>query len=67
MHSQETEIELLKKEQERINAHLKAQDEAIKALEDERTKALKWGITVLGAAVISMGTWIFNLVTGHVK
>ena len=67
MHSQETEIELLKMEQERINAHLKAQDEAIKALEDERTKALKWGITVLGAAVISMGTWIFNLVTGHVK
>lgn len=67
MHSQETEIELLKREQERINAHLKAQDEAIKALEDERTKALKWGVTVLGAAVMGMGTWIFNLVSGHVK
>lgn len=67
MHSQETEIELLKMEQARINQHLGAQDEAIKALEDERTKALKWGITVLGAAVMGMGTWIFNLVSGHVK
>lgn len=67
MHSQETEIELLKQEQARIKAHLDAQDEAIKALEDERTKALKWGITVLGAAVMGMGTWIFNLISGHVK
>jgi hypothetical protein len=67
MHSQETEIELLKQGQERINEHLGAQDDAIKALEDERTKALKWGITVLGAAVMGMGTWIFNLITGHVK
>lgn len=67
MHSQETEIELLKMEQARINTHLGAQDEAIKALEDERNKALRWGITALGAAVMGMGTWIFNLVTGHMK
>lgn len=67
MHSQETDIELLKQEQEQINRHLVAQDQAIKALEDERNKALRWGITVLGAAVLAMGSWIFNLVTGHVK
>ena len=67
MHSQETEIELLKREQERINPHLDAQDEAIKALEDERNKALRWGIGALGAAVLGMGSWIFNFITGHMK
>lgn len=67
MHSQETEIELLKREQERINHHLDAQDEAIKALEDERNKALRWGIGALGAAVLGMGSWIFNFITGHMK
>lgn len=41
---------------------------AVVASQAERDHALKWGIVTLGAAVISMGLWIFNLFTGgHMK
>lgn len=41
---------------------------AVAAMQAERDHALKWGIVTLGAAVISMGLWIFNLFTGgHLK
>lgn len=32
----------------------------IAALEDERTKALKWGVMTLGTAVMGMIYWIFD-------
>ena len=39
----------------------------IKMLRDERDNALKWGILTLGGAVIGMGAWIWNFVTGHIR
>lgn len=50
-----------------LEDHLKATDAKVAALEDERNKAMKWGIGVLGAAVLGMGSWIFNFITGHMK
>jgi hypothetical protein len=53
----------LKAEADAKNAELR-----IKALEDERNKALRWGISTLGLAVVGMATWIVNLITGgHIK
>ena len=40
----------------------------IAALEDERNKALKWGVLTLGSALISLVTWIGNkVIEGHIK
>lgn len=50
-----------------LEEHLKATDAKVAALEEERNKAMRWGIGVLGAAVLAMGSYIFNLVTGHLK
>jgi hypothetical protein len=50
-----------------IEDHLKETDKKVAALEEERNKAMKWGIGVLGAAVLGMGSWIFNFITGHMK
>ena len=38
-------------------------DGKLKALEKDRDNALKWGIMVLGTVVISMGSYIFKLLT----
>lgn len=50
-----------------LEAHLKETDAKVEALEEERNKAMRWGIGVLGAAVLGMGSWIFNFLTGHMK
>lgn len=40
----------------------------IAALEAERKKALIWGVTTLGTAVLVMGSWILSkLFTGSIK
>lgn len=40
----------------------------IAALEDERTKALKWGVMTLGTAVMGMCYWIFDkLIKGEIR
>ncbi len=40
----------------------------ITALEDERNKALKWGVLSLGSAVMAMGYWIVNkIIAGHIQ
>lgn len=31
----------------------------------EKDKAMKWGIMTLGAALLGMGSWIFNLIISH--
>jgi hypothetical protein len=62
--STETEIAVIKEKQSTMEAHLKANDAAIAALVEERNKALKWGIMSLGSAVLGMGYWIFNFLTG---
>lgn len=72
--STETHIALLEEKQKAMEAHLQATDRdiveanaLILALQAERTSALKWGILTLGAAVLAMGSWIFNFLMGHVK
>jgi hypothetical protein len=37
----------------------------LKELREDRDKFLKWGIIVLGGAVVGLVTWIFNLITKH--
>lgn len=39
----------------------------IDTLNREKEKALRWGIMTLGAAVLGMGIWIFNLITAQIK
>ena len=43
------------------------QKESLDGLKGERDKALRWGILTLGAAVVAMASYIFNIVTGHIK
>ena len=40
----------------------------IYALEEERNKALKWGVLTLGSALISLVAWIGNkIIGGHIQ
>lgn len=43
-------------------ANLRATVAELKA---DRDKFLKWGVIVLGGAVVGLVTWIFNLITRH--
>ena len=66
--SQETEIALLQKDVASLTQRLADTVRDIEALQDERNRALKWGIMTLGSAVVAMGYWIFNQLTGgHLK
>lgn len=70
--SQEVTIALLKKAVESLTDELheakKVFTRDIEALQDERNRALKWGIMSLGTAVMGMAYWIFNQITGgHLK
>ena len=54
--------------------HLQLTDKRIEDLEalvtslvNDRERALRWGIMALGAAVLAMATYIFNLITGQLK
>lgn len=56
--------------QEKINSLEERQDQdaaKIAALEQDRDRALRWGIMVLGSAVVSMGVWIFHSFTERLK
>jgi hypothetical protein len=56
--------------QEKINSLEERQDndaKKIAALEQDRNNALRWGIMVLGSAVVSMGAWIFQLFSDRLK
>lgn len=66
------QLAIIAERQSVMDEHLKATDAAIAALRAERDSALKWGIITLGTAVISMATWIVNLLLdlikfGHIK
>lgn len=50
----------LKRVVEKAEADAESNARKIVALEDERTKALKWGVMTLGTAVIGMVYWIFD-------
>ena len=52
--------------QEKLSAledHIQRSDSKIKALEKDRDNAIKWGLMILGTAVVSMASWIFKLIT----
>ena len=56
--------------QERIKSlekHIAATDKKIVSLDRDRSNALKWGIMILGTAVVSMGGWIFHFITNKVQ
>ena len=49
-------------------AEIAEANKKIAALEDERNKALKWGVMTLGSAVLGMAYWIVEkIVGGHIK
>jgi hypothetical protein len=41
---------------------LKTLEDKVDSLIKDRDSALKWGVITLGAAVLGLVTWIFNLV-----
>lgn len=41
--------------------------EMLDELNTDKEKFMRWGIMALGAAVLGMGTWIFNFVFSHIK
>lgn len=66
--STETQIALLILRQQEVENDIAEARSAIVALQDERNKALRWGVMSLGTAVLGMAYWIFNAVTGgHLK
>ncbi|MDQ1834670.1 MULTISPECIES: hypothetical protein [Massilia] len=58
----------LKRVTDKANADIKEANDKIDALEDERTKALKWGVMTLGTAVMGMAYWIIDkVIGGHIR
>ncbi|HEX8615675.1 MAG TPA: hypothetical protein VF800_30705 [Telluria sp.] len=53
---------------EEADMKLSAATKQIAALEDERNKALKWGVMTLGSAVLGMAYWIIDKIAGgHIR
>ena len=55
--------------QERLKTledHIDHTDKRINSLDRDRNNAMKWGIMILGTAVMSMAGWIFNLISNKV-
>ena len=64
--NQAVTIAVLEEKVRTLEEHLERTDKQLKSLQNDRDNALKWGIMVLGTAVLSMASWIFNAVTkGH--
>lgn len=58
----------LKRVTEKAESDNRANADKIAALEDERNKALKWGVMTLGSAVLGMVVWISNkVIGGHIQ
>ena len=64
MASPETEAALLA---EKTDQRIKDLERTVSAMLAERNQQMKWGIATLGAAVLGMASYIFNLVTSHLK
>ena len=66
--SNEIQIAVMAEQLKTCMADLLETRRDIAALQEERNKALKWGVMSLGTAVMGMAYWIFNAVTGgHLK
>jgi len=64
MASPEIEVALLA---EKTDKRIKDLERMVESLMADREKAMRWGILTLGAAVLAMGSYIFNLATVHLK
>ena len=64
MPSPEVEAALLAQQTDK---RIKDLEVLVKSLTDDREKAMRWGIMALGAAVLAMASYIFSIVTGHIK
>jgi hypothetical protein len=58
-----TTVAVLEEKIKNLEILISKTDGKLKALEKDRDNALKWGIMVLGTVVISMGSYIFKLLT----
>jgi hypothetical protein len=58
--TQDISIAVLQEKLKNLEALTKTSLAKIKVLEEDKDRALRWGIILLGTAVISLGTWIFN-------
>jgi hypothetical protein len=66
--STETQIALLQANLGTMAEDLVVINAQVAALQEERNRALKWGVMALGSAVMGMAYWIFNAITGgHFK
>ena len=50
-----------------IHKEIEALQKEVSGIKAERDKALRWGLVLLGSAVIAMAGWIFTFITGHLK
>lgn len=64
--TQDVSIAVLQEKLKNLEMLAVASLKKIEALEEDRAKALKWGIMLLGTAVLSMATYIFNNLMGRV-
>jgi len=58
-----TTVAVLEEKIKNLEVLVSKTDSKLKALEKDRDNALKWGIMVLGTLVVSMGSYIFKLLT----
>jgi hypothetical protein len=66
--SAETQIATLREQLDAMRDRLSDMRTDVEALQEERNRALKWGVMALGSAVMGMAYWIFNAITvGHFK
>lgn len=64
MPSPEVEAALLAQQTDK---RIKDLERLVESLITDREKAMRWGILTLGASVLAMASYIFNIITGHVK
>ncbi len=46
---------------ETLKQSIELTDRGLKSLQEDRDKALRWGLITLGSTVLGMGIWIFGL------
>ena len=52
---------------EKTDKRIKDLERMVESLMNDREKAMRWGILTLGAAVLAMGSYIFNFIASHIK
>lgn len=58
--SQNIQIAVLQEQLKNLEALAAISLRKIEVLEQDKERALRWGIILLGTAVLSMGSWIFT-------